>query len=155
MFKMKIDTRELDNWVKNQPNRDRAKRQALTVMKNSLVDEVMKEMGEHTSTGELENSVIGIADDRRIQIRSNIYGDIVLEYGRRPGKFPPVEPLERWAMQRGMERGMGYVIARNIARRGTKKFRQGGPKQISDIEDRFNRDIMPRRMYTLLNEYTK
>ena len=155
MFSMKIDTSEIKAWVNNQPNRDRAKRQALTVMKNSLVDEVMKEMGEHTSTGDLENSVVGIADDRKIQIKSAVYGDIVLEYGRRPGKFPPVEPLERWALQHGMDRGMGYVIARNIARRGTKKYRQGGPKQISNIEERFNRDIMPSRMNTLLNEYTK
>jgi hypothetical protein len=152
---MKIDTRELDSWVKNQPNRDRAKRQALTVMKNTLVDEVVKEVSEHSTTGKLANSVMGTATDRKIEIRSNLYGDIVLEYGRRPGKFPPVEPLERWALQHGMDRGMGYVIARNIARRGTKKYRQGGPKQISEIEDRFNRDIMPNRMYTLLNEYTK
>lgn len=155
MFSMKIDTRELDSWVKNQPNRDRAKRQALTVMKNTLVDEVVKEVSEHSTTGKLANSVMGTATDRKIEIRSNLYGDIVLEYGRRPGKFPPVEPLERWALQHGMDRGMGYVIARNIARRGTKKYRQGGPKQISEIEDRFNRDIMPNRMYTLLNEYTK
>lgn len=155
MFSMKVNTDEIVSWVKNQPNRDRAKRQALTVMKNLLVDEVMREASGHTTSGQLENSVIGKSTDTKIEIRSNIYGDIVLEYGRKPGKFPPVAPLEQWALARGMDKGMGYVIARNIARRGTQKYRQGGPKQLSAIQERFEDDLMPQRMHILLNEYTK
>ena len=36
-FSMKINTKEIDDWVKNQPNRDRAKKQMLTVLKNEIV----------------------------------------------------------------------------------------------------------------------
>jgi len=152
---MNIDMREVEQWVRNQPNRDRAKRQAMVVMKNELVDEVKREMGTHTTTGELGNSVMGTASDRKLEIFSNMYGGIVLEYGRKPGKFPPVEPLERWALAHGMSKGAGYMIARKIARSGTDKFRKKAPKQLSAIEEKFNKNIMPMKMVTLLNEFTK
>ena len=147
--------KEVEDWVKNQAHRDMARKQAMTVMKNELMNEVKKELSEHRSTGELEGSLTGIATDKKLEIWSNMYGDIVLEYGRRPGKMPPVEQLERWAMLHGMDRGAGYMIAKKIARQGTEKYRKGGPKQISEIEERMNRDIMPSRMEYLLNEYTK
>ena len=107
------------------------------------------------TTGELEGSVSGTATDSKVEIRSNSYGDIVLEYGGKPGKFPPVEPLERWALLHGMDKGAGYLIARKIAQRGTEKFRKGGEKQISKIEQRLNSDLMPSRIEYLLNAYTK
>jgi hypothetical protein len=47
------------------------------------------------------------------------YGGAV-EFGRRPGKMPPVEPLERWAAIKLGTPGIGFVIARKIARQGTK-----------------------------------
>jgi hypothetical protein len=154
-FTMKIDMKEIDSWIKNQPNRDRAKKQTLTVIKNELVGEIKGEMAEHTTTGELEGSVMGVVGNDKLEIFSNMYGDIVLEYGRRPGKFPPVEALESWALQHGMSKGAGYVIARNIARRGTKKYREKAPKQLTAIQERLNRDILPTKLVTLLNEFTK
>ena len=154
-FSMKINTKEIDDWVKNQPNRDRAKKQMLTVLKNEIVGEVKNEMAEHTTTGELENSVMGVVGANKLEIFSNMYGDIVLEYGRRPGKFPPVDALETWAIQHGMSKGAGYVIARNIARRGTKKHRENGPKQLSEIEQKISSQMFPMRIVTLLNEFTK
>lgn len=39
--------------------------------------------------------------------------------GRRPGKMPPIAPLEKWAVDHGMP-GAGFLIARKIAQRGTK-----------------------------------
>lgn len=154
-FSMKLNMKEVTDWVKNQPERDRARKQSMIIIKYELIKEVLKEMGEHRTTGELEGSVMGTATDSKVEIRSNSYGDIVLEYGRKPGKFPPVEPLERWAMLHGMDRGTGFLIARKIAQRGTEKFRRGGEKQITKIEETLNRDIMPSRIEYLLNAYTK
>jgi HK97 gp10 family phage protein len=47
------------------------------------------------------------------------YGGAV-EFGRRPGKFPPISALERWAALKLGTPGLGFVIARKIAREGTK-----------------------------------
>lgn len=43
-----------------------------------------------------------------------------VEFGRRPGKMPPVAPIERWAKLKLGAPGAGYVIARKIATKGTK-----------------------------------
>lgn len=67
--------------------------------------------------------------------RSSLYGGIgvlvsntapyagVIEYGRRPGKMPPKEPIARWAQRKlGLPykeaKGLAFVIARRIGREG-------------------------------------
>lgn len=54
-----------------------------------------------------------------------------------------------------MDKGAGYLIARKIAQRGTEKYRRGGEKQITKIEERLNKDLMPERIKYLLDAYTK
>jgi hypothetical protein len=49
----------------------------------------------------------------------------VMEFGRKPGKFPPIEPLMRWVhlvlgVPNEEARGVAYVVARKIARKGIK-----------------------------------
>lgn len=75
----------------------------------------------------------------------------VQEYGRKPGKMPPVGAIKRWARIKLGDEGLGYPIARSIARKGTKPhpffepgidesmpiverlFEQAGTKIIQDI----------------------
>ena len=52
------------------------------------------------------------------------YG-LYVEEGRKPGRMPPVEPLADWARQKlrvGSKeaRGVGFLVARKIAREGTR-----------------------------------
>ena len=48
----------------------------------------------------------------------------VLEFGRRAGgPMPPVSVIERWAQRKLGASGLGFVIARSIARKGTKPVR--------------------------------
>lgn len=59
--------------------------------------------------------------DLRGTVASPLEHTIVLEEGRRPGgRMPPVAIIERWAQRVIGVSGLGYVIARAIARRGTK-----------------------------------
>lgn len=49
---------------------------------------------------------------------------LVMDEGRRPGAaMPPVEPLERWGWLALKQRGLGFVLARSIARKGIKPRR--------------------------------
>lgn len=49
---------------------------------------------------------------------------LVLEYGRKPGgRMPPVAAIERWAQLKLGKSGLGWAIARAIARRGTKPLK--------------------------------
>lgn len=61
------------------------------------------------------------------------YGAVV-EFGRRPGSFPPVAPLERWAQTKLGKGGIGFLIARKIAREGTKAHPFVGPTFDKTVE---------------------
>lgn len=65
-FTMNLNMKEVTDWVRNQPERDRAKKQSMIIIKNELVKEVIQEMSEHRTTGELEGSVMGVATDNKV-----------------------------------------------------------------------------------------
>lgn len=73
-----------------------------------------------SNTGQLRRSVnvIKASFDKGIVGVGERYG-LFVEGGTRP-HFPPVAPLERWAQTKLGQSGLGFVIARKIAQRGTK-----------------------------------
>lgn len=54
-----------------------------------------------------------------------------LVYGRKPGKRPPIAPIESWVNQKlgysgTQARGIAFAIATKIAKEGTDYFQEGG-----------------------------
>lgn len=71
------------------------------------------------------------------QLVSEDYGQQLVT-GRRPGKFPPLKPIEDWIEEKGLnlkgitKKSLAFVIARKIAKKGTDiymKKRAGLPIQ--------------------------
>jgi hypothetical protein len=60
-----------------------------------------------------------VSATRGVVAVSELYGGAV-EFGRRAGKQPPSKPLERWGQIKLGQPGLGFIIARKIAREGTK-----------------------------------
>ena len=58
--------------------------------------------------------------------------------GRGPGKMPPVAPLVKWALSKGLAKDqtqaerIGYLVARNIAREGSLDHQLGGKNIFSE-----------------------
>lgn len=152
---IKVNTQSIDQWINNQANREVAARQAMIVSKDETIKKVQKVIDKHNTTGQLKGSVIGIASSRGYDIYSAGYGDIVLEYGRKPGRMPPVSALEGWAEQKLGDKRLAYIVARNIAQRGTKKHQRGGPKELSWILNWISREFWPKQASKLLDAYTK
>jgi hypothetical protein len=75
--------------------------------------------------------------------------------GRGPGRLPPIEPIEAWALVVLGDIGAAWAIAKGIAARGTKRWRD--KKNWVGIDNQGN--IIPDgRIDTLparLNEYLK
>lgn len=87
-----------------------------------------------SNTGQLRRSVSVIKAhfDKGIVGVGERYG-LYVERGTRP-HFPPVAPLERWAQTKLGQSGLGFVIARKIAQRGTKAQPFVEPAFRSDID---------------------
>lgn len=69
------------------------------------------------------------------------------EYGRAPGKMPPVSALMQWIDAKGIipkgisKKSLAFLIARKIANEGTTLFRQNQPSGVitgAITEDRLN-----------------
>ena len=76
------------------------------------------------------------------------YG-LYVEKGTRP-HMPPVAPLERWAQTKLGKKGLGFVIARRIAREGTrpKPFAEPGyKKSLRFVQDQFRDAIKHLKTY--------
>ena len=155
MSGIKVNTQSVDEWINNQANREVAARQAMVVSKDETVKKVQKVADKHNTTGQFKNSIIGVANSQGYEIYAAGYGDIVLEYGRQPGRMPPVEALKVWSAQKLGDEKLAYVVARNIARRGTVKHQRGGPKELSWILSWLSKEFWPKQAAKLLNEYTK
>lgn len=78
-----------------------------------------------SNTGKVEETKDGDAIDVGFIAKGKRgYADYV-EYGRRAGKMPPVKNLEEWAykklrVDRKAAKTVGYLIARKIAKKGTR-----------------------------------
>lgn len=61
-----------------------------------------------------------------------------LQFGRKPGKFPPLAAIEQWIRDKNIQpdipiRSLAYLIARKIAKEGTKYFKQGGTDLVDSV----------------------
>ena len=45
-----------------------------------------------------------------------------LHFGRRPGKFPPMQAIRDWVKEKHIPEEMAFPIARSIAEKGTQPF---------------------------------
>ncbi len=62
--------------------------------------------------------------------------------GRRGGRFPPIEAIKQWIIDKGIVNNikgsisvssLAFLIARKIAREGTKYYQQGGTDLVSAV----------------------
>ena len=75
-----------------------------------------------------------------------------LVYGRKPGKFPPIKAIEQWIIDKGIQlenkmkaSSLAFLIARKIAKEGTKYFQNGGTDLIESV-------VTPERIQSIINQ---
>jgi hypothetical protein len=91
---------------------------SLAWLNNAIVKGIPKDTG--TAANSFQSMITGSGANIGGEIRSPLVQAVVMEIGRKPhSKMPPVAAIEWWAERHGMK-GMGFVIARSIARKGIK-----------------------------------
>lgn len=74
------------------------------------------------NTGALANSVRGEIENDVLLVKANGYIDTLI-YGRAPNPQPPVDKIEDWMNQKGLQNYSAWGIARNIAMYGNSIWR--------------------------------
>lgn len=131
-YAVTLDTSELDAYLAEwdklaaiaQPELDRAMAEALAVLEGQVVGRTP------VNTGFLR-SAFGTTQRRQPmavegELRSAASYAAPVEFGRKPGKMPPVDAIEYWVRRKlGITgdreaRSVAFVIARAIGRKGTQ-----------------------------------
>ena len=78
------------------------------------------------ATGALRSSARVIQRPGNVKVEYNAKYASVVEFGRRAGKFPPLQPMEDWVKKRGLAddpkeiKQVAFLVSRKIARNGIK-----------------------------------
>ena len=105
------------------------------------------------ASGDWLDSVEVVVTDESAKIIANDY-TYYLVNGRKAGKFPPLDALRKWVVDKGIVsrtakqskiNSIAYLIARKIAQNGTKYHQQGGTELVDSV-------ITPQRMQDIIDK---
>ena len=107
--------------------------QIIADLQKNIREKRVTEFGPMNNTGEAAASLRWKIEDGNLVIYSTMPGFnyiMTLETGRKPGRMPPVEPIQRWMQQRGInprdisQESLAFLIARRQHREGSKVYRE-------------------------------
>ena len=147
MPSIKVQVKGLDELIRNF---DTASDQFTTVMKSALTTSVksirkraLLESKGSKDTGKLQRNIRQEVRGLVGSVTAGSKHSIFIEEGTKP-HFPPVAPLEAWAKRKLGKSGLGFVIARKIAREGTEAqpfMQPAADKSKSDVNKFFNNAV--------------
>lgn len=128
---LKVDISELERFAEDMRTADRPIGRIMHNTMQKSVDYAQEAIRLETpvNTGKIRQSIATEIRGTSAGITGEIFTPLVyglpLEYGRKPGRMPPVDVIQLWVHQKGIaagqdERQVAYLIARAIGRRGTK-----------------------------------
>lgn len=108
---------------------------------NQLIRDIetkqLTKYGAVNNTGRLRESIRWEVEGGTLRVFALNY-IYQLQFGRKPGKYPPKQPIIDWIEARGLAVGisvnsLAFLIQRKIAKKGTTIFEQGGSDLVSAI----------------------
>jgi hypothetical protein len=134
-------------------------------IQNNIRTKRVTQYGAMNTTGTMADSLSYKWDGSTLIIQSSEKYFTVLETGRKPGKQPPTDPIQRWIQSKRIatdisSRSLAYLIARKIGKEGSLLYRQGGKSGvISDfinanyIAKNLNEKFFLETVQTIINEF--
>lgn len=122
-FSISIDDSQVKalmrKWTPEQVQRRsvRAMNESLAYLRMLIVESAPVGVTGHLR-GSVFTSIRGKPTDLRGIVASPLEYAIIVERGRKPGRFPPRAPIELWARRVLGDASLWFVVARAIARRG-------------------------------------
>lgn len=125
----------------------------LTEVVNRFLIPRFRELGMN-ATGEWLDSLEVTTGENSGTIRGRDYSQ-QLALGRKPGKRPPIAPIEKWVNVKfgitgAQARSMAFAIATKIAKEGTTWHQKGGSDLIEVLESNEVREYIEGEMRGIL-----
>lgn len=125
----------------------------LTEVVNRFLIPKFRELGMN-ATGEWLDSLEVTTGENSGTIRGREYSQ-QLALGRKPGKRPPIAPIEKWVNAKfgitgAQARSMAFAIATKIAKEGTTWHQKGGSDLIEVLESNEVREYIEGEMRGIL-----
>jgi hypothetical protein len=126
-------------------------KQEFEILSKDLVkrhDELgMRASGKWASSHEIE--VIEKPERLTATLKAEKYTE-QLQFGRKPGRFPPLKAIENWIIDKGFNfdipiKSLSFLIARKIAKEGTKYYQKGGTDLVDSV-------VTDERMQDIINK---
>ena len=120
-------------------------------LKNDLIKEY-DALGMRASGKFADELVVEVGVDN-VKLIGEKYAE-QLEYGRRGGKFPPIQMIKQWIKDKGIvsnikndndNSSLAFLIARKISKQGWKRQGYGGVELISKV-------VTDKRMQDIINK---
>ena len=97
-------------------------------------------------------------ENRSQRLSGQLWGQHYTEQlvnGRKPGKFPPIKAIEEWILDKNIPitgkikiSSLAFLIARKIAKEGTKYYQQGGTDLVETV-------ITPERIQSIIDKVSE
>ena len=122
---------------------DRA-RQAVAMAMFDLERRIKREGAIRNTTGKIFDEMTTTVDVGADYIEAALYANDywrLVGNGRGPGGMPPVQRIQEWVDRAGVTVS-AWAIAKSIAQRGTKAFREGKPNVFLSAADVWAQDAL-------------
>jgi len=106
------------------------------------------------ASGNWERSLVVEVQRLKATIHGAPYTEQLVN-GREPGKFPPIAAIRQWILDKPIPfvgkiklSSLAFLIARKIAKEGTKYFKQGGTDLVEAV-------ITPERVQSIIDQVSE
>lgn len=104
-------------------------------LKDDIKNKRITKYGAVNSSGRLADSVAYQVTESSLVVTADDY-IYYLQFGRKPGKFPPKQPILEWIRSKPInsdisEDSLAFLIQRKISKEGTSIYQQGSSTLIS------------------------
>jgi hypothetical protein len=113
-------------------------------IQNAIKTKRITKFGAVNSSGRLHDSVEIIYTDNGFKILANGYINTLI-WGRRPGSFPPISPIESWIKEKPIStdkpiKSLAYAIATKMQKEGNMVWRTHKGQNSGLLEDALKQD---------------
>lgn len=124
-------------------------------IKENIRSKQVTSYGAMNTTGKMADSLAYRIDGDGLTIFSSEKYFTVLETGRKPGRRPPIDVIEKWIENKPIasdisRRSLAFLITRKIGEKGSLIYQQGGKSGI--ISDYINEEYIRQNLTSVLSD---